>query len=799
MQRPVFLSVGGQRDAAFAGKVHHLLGDALAYHYQITGEENVAMWPEIEAQIQGCRIFVVFWSHDYLNSSAAKRELAFFRGLAESNPAANKDLILVPLESDGPSISSSRWINPVTNHIDEYVLGTWREIRAVEAGADPIRINDLIRRKLATKKVFSEVLIPRGWIVDQFKTAINQANYLARELLFVSGLEGDGRRTALRQYMLQAHPNRVEKQVFMDSVDGPEDLLIPLMDVAMLTVAQRSDVLEKIRTGATSALKEVRRILHIARDNKSYYIVTIGRFIGVDGAAIPQWMSEVLNVFKVGPNPLIFIVTSNPVTDGLLAHFPNSQRVRVPGLEEDEANELVHKLAFEDPHPQRWTSQKKAAVASACGSSPSLCKSVMHAMCLEPTLDFVDQIAKRAEENFGQALASLMAHWVHHYKDRVSDLMALRVIEKLGLTSKEALDEILQPVVQEQGEYDLYGLRDQGLVEQLSDGIYRIPPLVQRRLGDALWANVDESSVDRLFEKFSKNVLVAKTEYGAVYAVNAINTSLRMGSDHVALEYESYITLSMLFKSGLERYSNRDWKLAHRTLQRAMQRLVAGQATVDITTQIEIARYSGLAAVRANDSGAVTNACAHLESRFTDTKRSNSANAMAHFIRGFQHRFRQQFRDAVHSFEAALHCLKSEEYLERQRAAIYTELANVYLRTNPPNFPKALDSAKQAFDQKDVTHTLNVYLHALILYVFRSGIHTTQHQVDSFSKEIHTLLKRLEVRSMELGQDFHVVRNQEYVREFELWKGKYLHHHRHMRRPELPPDSTFSPQDLEFF
>lgn len=799
MQRPIFLSVGGKSDAVFAGKVHQLLGDVLAYHYQITGQEVVEMWPEIEGQIQGCLVFVAFWSHDYLNSKAAKRELAFFRKLVELKLTEHKDLIVVPLGSDGPSISSSRWKNPITDEDEEFVLGEWRGIRAIDGGADPIRINDLIRRRLATKKVFSEVLIPRGWIVDQFKTTINQANYLARELLFVSGLEGVGRRTALRQYMLQAHPNRVERQVFMESVDGPEDLLIPLMEVAMLTVEQRSEVLERIRTGATNALKEVRRILHIARDNKSYYIVTIDRFIGVDGAAIPQWMSEVLSVFKVGPNPLIFIVTSNPVTDGLLVHFPNSQRVRVPGLETEEANELVHRLALEDPSPQRWTGSKKAVVASACGGNPSLCKSVMHAMCLEPTLDFVDRIAIRAEEDFGAVLASLMAYWVRHYKDRASDLMALRVIEKLGLTSKEALDEILQPVVEEHGEYDLYGLRDQGLVEQLSDGIYRIPPLVQRRLGDALWSKVNESSVDRLFGKFAKSVLVAKTEYGAVYAVNAINTSLRMGRDTIAPEYESYITLSMLFKSGLERYSNRDWISAHRTLQRAMVKLANGQVTVDITTQIEIARYSGLAAVRAKDSNAAQNACEYLEARFTETKRSKSATAMAHFIRGFKYRFGLQFRDSINSYETALHCLRGEQYLERQRAAIYTELANVYLRANPPNFLKALESAKQAFDQKDVTHTLNVYLHALILYVFRSGLYTTQDQVSRFSNEIDTLLKRLEVRSLELGQDFHVARHQEYRQEFELWRDKHVQQRTRGRIPELPPDSTFAPQDLEFF
>lgn len=675
MRTPVFLSVGGKRDVAFAKRVHEHLGDALAYHYQVTGEENIEFRSEIEAKINECDVFVVFWSDDYLQSEHACNELAYFRKLVETGPSLNKQLIVVPRDANGPDIQS-KWINPITQKSDEFILARWRNERAVDVNADENHVAQLIKRKLQHLLVLSDVLIPRGWLTDQFKHEIARPDYLARELIFVTGHEGDGRRTSLRQYMLQSYPHRVERPVTLDSVDGPEDLLIHLMEVAALTAHARAAIFQSIEDATSTTIKEIRKLLHTARDNKSFYTIAIDRFVAVDTVTIPTWLSDVLAVFANGNAPLVFVVTSSPVTDGLLAHYPHAGRVRVPGLEEGEMNELVHRLALEDPSPARWTAQKKQSVAVTSGSSPAMCKSVMRSMASEQTLDFVDQIAKRAETDFGQALGALMAHWVRYYADKRSDVLALRVIEKLGVTSKDVLDEILLPVTEVHGPIDLYTMRDQGLVEQLSDGIYRIPPLVQRRLGDALWGSVNDGELNSLFNAFSKKILIAKSEFGAIYASNAAVVAARTGSPNIAPQYEQYLTLAMLFKTGLERYSNKEWTLAHRTLQRSMARLINTTTTVDVTTQIEIARFAGLAAARCSKDQEVENSCVFLETQFAKSKRARSASAMAKFVRGFRNRVGRHWPVAIKDFEEALQLLENERYVERQRAAIYTELAS---------------------------------------------------------------------------------------------------------------------------
>lgn len=798
MKYPVFISMGGPSDAEYSREIQKLLGDQIAYHYQATGEEGVQFRAEIEAAIQSCTIFIVIWSEAYLKSDPAKIELAFFRKLSESSTTSNKDLIIIPRKQGIPDIQS-KWKNPITQK-DEFVLGEWRNTRALDAGVDAKRAATFVRKKLEAMNVIRDIVVPRGWLIDQLKNATVLQNYQAKELVFISGLHGDGRRTLLSQYMEQAYRHLTVRPITIDSVDGPDDLLVPLMDAASLGVSRRNEILATIQANPGSIIKEVRKILHEARTSRSYYAIVVDKFVGTDLTSIPHWMSQLFEVFKTGPAPLIFIITSNPVSESLLKHFPSATQQHVPGLEEDEMDQLVYQLSQEDPEPSRWTQEKRNLVARAAGSSPSLCKSIMHALRGEPNLDFVDRISARANENFGSALASLMAHWVRIYLDRKVDLAALRVIEKIGVTSKDALDEVMQPYCEKHGGFDLYGLRSQGLIEQLADGLYRIPPLIQRRLGDALWTKSHQtiSDVDRLLEAFTQRITVAKTEYGAIYATNAINIALRAGHDELTPEYDAYLTTSMLFKAGLDHYRNGEPALANKILKRAMGRLKDNLGLVDITTKIEIARFAGLAAARSNDRLAIISACQYLERSFSSTKRRQSALAMSFFIKGFAARIGHLYIDAKEHYQTALHYLEQERFANRQRGAIYTELATTYLRLAPPDYMMALDFAKRAFEQNDVTHTLNAYIHTLIRFTFQSGSVTNNSTLTPYLKEIETLLQKLEARCVELSQDFSEFRRREFDDCYTEWQQKYIHGATGQTIHAHPLDSEFAPIERQF-
>lgn len=767
MTRPVFFSVGGRQDTVFAESVKRLLSDQLVYLYTRTGEEGVAFRPEIEAEVQNCRVFVAFWSEDYLKSDAACIELAHFRRLHEADPTVDRDILIVPREQNKPAIQS-KWTNPISQKQDEFVFGNWRNDRALAPASDAQKVAEHIRRKIEKARLISTVLIPRGHIIDSIKMALARPAYKVREFIFVAGIEGHGRRTAVRQYMLAAYPNKTERQVTFDSAEGVEDLLIRLMDAAALTPKVRDSILLDIESQSTTHTKEIRKLIHSGRESNSYYVVTLDRFTGIDVPGVPYWVHDVFSIFGDGNAPLIFFVTSNFVTDQLMQHYPNAGRVRIPGLDEDEISELTHKLSLEDPNPSRWNSEAKELVTQMSDSSPSLCKIVMVAMASEANLDFLEQIAVREQSTFAMRMSALLTHLVDQFKHRKNELLALQVIEKLGVVSKEALDQILKPIL-DSNSYSLYQLREYGLVEQLADGIYRIPPLLQRRLGTALWGALRNNQVDELLGKFAK-FHVASDVYGAIYASNQVTSAVRSGSP-IPAQFERYLTLATLFKAGLETYTNRNYSASHQIFKRAMTRMLR-IGSIDLTTQIEVARYSGLASSRARDQDGVDQACVFLETSMSHTKRSVQASAMALFIRGFQARLRGFWRDAAVLFQEAVYKLRETPHVERQRGAIYTELSATYLRMQPPKFGEALESAKKAYDQKDVTHTLNAYVHALVLNVFRGGKYGNLDAMQAEIIAIEALLLRLDERCKESAQDFNVDRKREYQRELAMWTSR---------------------------
>jgi hypothetical protein len=755
MVRPVFLSMGGRADTKFAKQVKDLLPDPMVYFYQRSGEEGTNFRPEIEAEVQACRLFVLFWSDDYFKSEHAKRELALFKKTVEAGHDA--DLLVVPTTRRHPNIQG-KWVNPV-NTLEEFILGRWRYERAVFQGDDPQRVAENVRRKLAKARLIDRALVARPALLSQLKTALSRPNYQTVQFGLIWGYEGDGRRTALRQYMNAAHVNLTPRYVPLDTTEGPEDLLLRLHDHA--TPAHRQDVLETAKSKKDGVAKAIRTALYAAGESKSYYVVALSRFTASDSGSLPFWLADVFASIPPGNAPLAFVVAPNPITDAQMRFYPLSARVRIQGLEEDEMNELVYKLSQEDPDPARWTDDARALVSRVSGSSPSLCHSVMYAVSTEPSLDFLSRIAEREADVFSANISALVGYLVNQFKGRPDDLLALRLVERLGPTSKQTLDSIFASRGSAES-YDLYQLRDYGLVEHLSGDIYRIPPLVQRRLGDALWAaGVSKQDVDAVLGKFAGELIVEGDDYGAVFASNKVTAQLRTNTA-VPAELDSYVTAATLFKTGLERYTNNEFGTAHAILQQAMRRLQSG-ATLDPLTQIEIARYYGLASARIERFDEVAVARAFLHSSAVNARRAQ-ARAMIAFLDGFEARVQGRYPDAVRSFENARELLNEVRFAERQRGAVLTELSRALLRLNPPAFDRAVSIAEEAYKQTRVVHNLNGLVRAQLARLEGVFFDRPQQAFRDGVEEINSLLDLLTEMCERSGQDFHLVRRADLSR-----------------------------------
>lgn len=755
MAKPVFLSMGGVADTKYAKQVKDLLPDPMVYFYQRSGEEGVGFRPEIESEVQGCRLFVLFWSEKYFESEHAKRELALFKKTVEAGHDA--DLLIVPTTRKNPNIQG-KWVNPINSH-EEHILGRWRFERAVYQGDDPQRVVENIRRKLAKARLVDRALVARPNLLAQFKKALTRPNYQTVQFGLVSGLEGDGRRTALRQYMAAAHVNLTPRYVPLDTTEGPEDLLLRMYEHT--TPQRRREILETARGKRDGIAKAIRTALFMAGDSKSYYVIVLSRFTALDSGALPFWLADVFGGIAPGNAPLAFVIVPNPITDNQMRHYPQGARVRVQGFEEDEMKELVYKLTQEDQDPKRWTEEARTVVARVSGSSPSLCHAIMYAMSTEPELEFLHKIADREAEVFSANISALVGYVLSQFTGRTADLLALRLIERLGATSKQTLDAIFAGRGSSEA-YDLYQLRDYGLVEHLSGDVYRIPPLIQRRLGDALWSSgISKQEVDSVLARFAGELVAENDEYGAVFASNKVAAQLRTNTP-VPTGLDAYLTVATLFKAGLERYTNNEFETAFFILQKAMRKLQDG-SDLDPINQIEIARYYGLASARCEEFGEVAVARSFLLDSAAGY-RQVQAEAMVAFLNGFEARVQWRHRDAVTSFEESRRLLNNVRFAERQRSAVLTELSRALLRVQPPNFNRAVSIAEEAYDQAKVVHNLNGLLRALLARLEGLLFDGEPTEFEQEVAKINDLLDLLTEMCQRSGQDFHFVRRADLAR-----------------------------------
>jgi tetratricopeptide (TPR) repeat protein len=609
-------------------------------------------------------------------------------------------------------------------------------------------------------------LIPRKTAMESLDRAILLSPQKNKELIYVHGLEGNGRRTAIRQFMKLNFSHLTERTLALDSLDNPEDLLLRLLEASGATKRSAEAVLKKARDGASTATKEIRKIIHDARDNKSYYVVAVDKFTALDAVILPEWIPQVFDPFREGPAPLLFIVTSTVLTDRFLRSEPRPTVVRINGLDETEGAVLMERLCERDPQPARWTAAVKQKVLDSSHASPALCQLIMLALGSEPSLSFLEQVATREVEAFGSGISLLAGYFIQHLQGSQKDILALRVIERLGITSKAALDQIFgvdaETAAREETEVDLFRLRESGLIEQLSPDVFRIPPLLQRRLGDVLWNKGVDSAVDQLFMRFAQRVPLATDEYGPIYATNVQTARLRTHGD-VAPELDLYLTVAMLLKAGLERYSQNEYSVALKTLQLAMNRIHAAADIVDLDTQVEIARYFGLAAAREREYGDVMSACHFLEHRFADTLRAKQGRAMGEFLRGFELRIQSDYNEAISHFENAKELLRGIKHVDRQRGAVLTELSRAWLYRHPPNYNKAVDAAEEAYTAKKVTLNLNGLIRARIARAFSKSVRNTP-AFDAELKEIKDLLGALKSMTKGAGQDIYFMREAEMDR-----------------------------------
>jgi hypothetical protein len=760
MTHPVFFSVGGT-DVALAEKVKEYLPDRLVYLYSRTGEEVVVITKELSQELQDCKLFVCFWSKRYLTSAACRWEFATAKERLQNGSLKIEQFLIIEVDVDRPSYTKAMWENPLSKN-NESVLGVLSDIRATPLPFDAQRLASAVNRSLDKIAPTPEVSIPRLELKRQFQEAMDRPSMRVAGLCFVTGLPGHGKRTAIHSYMQDNFKHLHAKQIVIDNLEGPEDMLQRMASSLGQSNDEIASFVQNVSGNLSAAQKVLQELLDLAQSRNIYFIICQDEFAAVDGAPLPYWVLGLFRNAGIQNSPKVFYVAKRRIPDALFDNFSASARFHVQGLDEDEAALLVTRLIHAyGGWKESWNEENKKIVISASGSSPSLCVEIFRLIRLHGNLDFLPQIAEAAAKGFSSGLTQLVQLMIAELKGKDNELLALYAIDRLGLISKTTLDEIVKPICDAKG-YDLYQLLEIGFVELLSDGVYRIPPLLQRRLGNVLFRGVDKEKFDARLKAFAVHMPIADKEYDSITIKNKITAQL-ISDIPQAPDFAVFVTPSVLFKAGWRSYQRSDYSVAHKTFSRAFARI---RDVLDVQAKIEIVRFFGLACARQSDEDGFHQAIQTLSDVARMPKFASSANAMVHFLKGFKFRLARLYPDAIEEFTKGERYLRDSRFAASQKGAILAELALAREKSrSPASLPLAVEAARESFKVNPVIPTLDTLVRVLIHQCFNDDT-VAQTTFDSNTAEIDLLIADLSGRCDSVGDARHFLRKAQLEAEW---------------------------------
>ena len=759
MVHPVFISFASE-DIENARKIGAAFPDDIVYLYERVGVEG-ANWPlEIEEEVRSCECFVVLWSKNYIVKEWARREMALAAGRVRSNGLG----VWVIIQLDDLPLET-KCINPLTGNEEDMLAPFRAKYRSVAAPFRTQVAKRAIGNALARVRPTRLPKLPRLELQEQLRRAISIDYRYRTAILFVSGLNGNGRKTLIESVMENDYPHLTGYIVPLDAADGPEDLLMRLwLDVLMLGLEEARRRLTsanndpaKIYSMLNAAVKEFAQI-------KAYLVITFdvpSEYVN----STPGWFRDALGKISSGFSPIIFVVLTRRVADNYVAAFTSAQSIFVHTLEENESRELAWRLVQAvDSHPARWKDENIAYLAQVGGGSPELVKDISIMAAREPTLDFLEQKVNPVVERFSEYLSGWVSASLGGLGETLDHgLLVLKLVDRLGVADLQALKEIVGGNVASVGA-TLYVLRDSGLLEQLSDGIWRIPPLLRRRLNIHLTTWQLRETSDECLRKFADKPLHVQDEYGATYLVNALSAKIT-NDTKMSEEEASFVSVTMIFRAGLQSYRLGEYPKAYKIFRRAFERL---ENIRDEDTKIELIRYFSLSSIREkHEWDAARNV---LGTKFTGGRFEHKAKSIKHFLIGFAARLDGEFEKACEEFKLAYENAKNGYWSDRQRAIILNEWVRAYLYTNDPDYSYAVSLARESCGINLTPFTQDVLVRTLIMRTYRQK-NLADHEISRGFEDIEKEMSILERKCEQAGQDFHRLRKVD-LREQEAFENK---------------------------
>ncbi len=639
MAHPVFFSVASQ-DIVLAERIFERYTGDLIYVYTKSGKNGTWIWDEIEREeLPFAKAVVIFWSKNFLNNEGTVRELA----LAASRFAKGQLREFTVIRCDDTPLFAKEMTGVLTDQEKkvfsdlEGFLRHKRSDRPKILFPEACRLVDDIVSRIERPAV---PLQPRPILQQDLKDSARIDRFTFRPSMWVSGLNGYGRKTLIREFFREIDSNATAVEIDVDETSLPDQILLrlesELFDLDMDGLQQEA----KNQTEVTG--EDVAEFIEKAASLGRFVVFRQSR-IYEEKVRLPEWVQETIRSLETGRNPKLFIVAQLPVQNELLVNCGDKLgSFRMMSMEPLVAQEFAWKMINAlGGNRQAWDELKVSKIASDSGGNPELIVAIVRLASRLPDLGSLDDIIGKEAQRFSDTMTHLVG-WAFMQLDGHDEakraLLFMHDVNPVSLEDIQSFLDTASPASQ-----IMTRLSNLGLVEQSNDTLFRISPLLSHRLGDLLVTPELLAAHREAMASFANKPLdILDGEHGYLRIETKIKATLFAGKLELAPELKNFVSYAHYFQIGVRLYNARRFHDAAPLLKLAF----TNRAVFSLNASIETARFFALVSIRLHHKEDADLAISFLRSRY-------QGHYLADYVEGERYKYQKRYEDAINCFHKA--------------------------------------------------------------------------------------------------------------------------------------------------
>lgn len=686
---PLFFSVSN-KDIGFAEVIWKAFPSDWVYLYSKTGRHGVHMWDEIGLEeLPNSKVLVIFWSRNFPESPGCVREIKQAARLYRS----------------GSHI-------PVILRLDDYPL-SWREgmdedqklvFDALKPLAD-YRASDSGVTAEQAKALISEVAepilksdhprMPRHHMVQALRKALEKDRFSLIPTCWVSGFNGVGRETLVRNVNRDLLPNGLGIVLEVNEATLPRQLYLRIESEAFGADVAQLKQLSKAPDG--DDLQLVADAVERIAANGNFLILRHTRLVQ-EAVDLPEWIDDVAAKLRPETRSKLFIISQLPLTGQRLVGCREFMApFRVSTIDEDQLTEFCYQLIGHfDRNPHRWQEKDVTRIVHAAGGTVGFLVSLVRSAARIESFDDIDAMLAQEDERMAESITAYLSWAFGQLRGNAEEQKTLIFLNDVSPCHIADLEAAVQPT----GSMlrVLSRLIDFGLIERETDDLYRLTPLLAHRMSASLIRPELVKWVEEAQRSFASNPLEVRLsnqhgDHEYIRLESKIQAALLSGNVDLPDSINGFVSAAHWFQAGIRLYHARKYKPAFRLLEKAHKK----RGHFRDASRMEIDRYFCLAATRMREYRLAESCIQRLNA-------DHRSKPIATFLKADLHEYKREFREAIPAYEKAL---KLNPDKDRRREFIYRPLIRCILRSRWPDYARAELIAKDYVDLKRTVFSLS--------------------------------------------------------------------------------------------